>query len=471
MPRRLVIVTTGVCLVLAAGVLRVGGARPAAAATTVTYTYSVATRGTVRSDVAFFAAHAQRTFDDYRGWGLGGSIRFTRVSSGGNFTLWLAQASQVPSFGYPCSSTYSCQVGRDVIVNDDRWSYGSPYLSMGLDDYRVMVVNHETGHWLGFGHSSCPGSGQAAYVMQQQSKGGSYLGACRPNAWPRREERETLARWRGVAILSPSLVWRPFQAVGAPPGGATSGPDVASSGPGRLDVFVRGADNALWHRWHDGAWSAWVSLGGVLTSDPTAVSWSAGRLDVFVRGTDSALWRTSYQGGWGGWTSLGGVLTSSPDVASTAAGRLDVFVRGTDDALWQRSFNGSWGGWVSRGGVLTSDPAAASWGAGRLDVFVRGTDNALWRQWYEGGWSGWELVGGVLTSGPDAASRGFGRLDIFVRGTDDALWHTSFDGRWGAWGSLGGQLTSGPGAASRGEGRLDVVVRGTDDGLWQTSAG
>jgi len=71
-------------------------------------------------------------------------------------------------------------VGSNVIINDDRWSYGSSNLAMGLDDYRAMVVNHETGHWLGFGHRTCPGTGQLAYVMQQQSKGGTYLGACLP---------------------------------------------------------------------------------------------------------------------------------------------------------------------------------------------------------------------------------------------------------------------------------------------------
>ena len=164
----------------------------------------------------------------------------------------------------------------------------------------------------------------------------------------------------------------------------TSGPDASSSGAGRLDVFVRGTDNALWHRSEDdGAWSAWESLGGVLTSDPAAVSGAAGRLDVFVRGIDNALWHKSYDGGWSGWESLGGVLTTGPDVASWGAGRLDVFVRGTDNALWHRSQDGgAWSAWESLGGVLTSDPAAVSGGAGRLDVFVRGTDNALWHKSY-----------------------------------------------------------------------------------------
>ena len=36
--------------------------------------------------------------------------------------------------------------------------------------------------------------------------------------------------------------------------------------------------------------AGWESLGGGLTSAPAVCSWEAGRLDVFGRGTDNALW-------------------------------------------------------------------------------------------------------------------------------------------------------------------------------------
>jgi hypothetical protein len=73
-------------------------------------------------------------------------------------------------------------------------------------------------------------------------------------------------------------------------------------GNNRIDVFVRGTDNALWHKWWDGtSWGQpkterWESLGGVLTSGPGASSWAANRLDVFVRGTDNALWHKWWDG-------------------------------------------------------------------------------------------------------------------------------------------------------------------------------
>ena len=53
-----------------------------------------------------------------------------------------------------------------------------------------MVVNHETGHWLGHGHRVLPATARPAPVMQQQSKG---LDGCRPNPWPTAAERRVAA--------------------------------------------------------------------------------------------------------------------------------------------------------------------------------------------------------------------------------------------------------------------------------------
>lgn len=154
-------------------------------------TYSVAVRGAVATDVEAFATAAQATFDDPRGWRAAG-ITFRRVPTGGDFTLWLSAAELVPSFGPPCTVNYSCRVGRDVIVNEARWRLATPvWTGAGatLADYHHLVVNHETGHWLGFDHLSCTGPGQPAPVMQQQSKG---LNGCLPNPWPTAPEIATL---------------------------------------------------------------------------------------------------------------------------------------------------------------------------------------------------------------------------------------------------------------------------------------
>ncbi|MEP6622932.1 MAG: DUF3152 domain-containing protein, partial [Acidimicrobiia bacterium] len=145
-----------------------------------TVTYTIAVRGTVHSDVNEFVAAVESTYADDRGWAAAG-FDFVRVPSGGALTVWLSQAALVPSFGAPCDSFYSCRQGSNAIINDDRFAAGSPYWPGALSDYRHMVINHETGHWIGFGHSGCAGPGQLAPVMMQQSKG---LLGCVTNPWP-----------------------------------------------------------------------------------------------------------------------------------------------------------------------------------------------------------------------------------------------------------------------------------------------
>ena len=152
---------------------------------TRTVTYDISTRGNITIDFNDFKTKAQETYDDSRGWQRLG-VRFQAVTSGGDFTLVLSEASQVPSFGYPCDSMYSCNIGRYVIINQDRWQGATPSWNNAggdLRNYRHMVVNHETGHWLGHGHlnNACSDSAQPAPVMMQQSIN---LMGCKFNPWP-----------------------------------------------------------------------------------------------------------------------------------------------------------------------------------------------------------------------------------------------------------------------------------------------
>lgn len=185
-------------LVLTSAVL--AGATPVAAASVAgerpqrTVTFDVQVRGSVQADIGAFARVAQHTFNDRRGWSLGGSLRFVQVPSGGAFTLWLASPAAMTSFSSVCSAQYSCRVGRDVIINDQRWRTGTATWP-AVREYRRYVLNHELGHWLGLGHVSCPGSGAAAPVMQQQSIG---LGGCRTTTWPLEGERRAAAARMGV---------------------------------------------------------------------------------------------------------------------------------------------------------------------------------------------------------------------------------------------------------------------------------
>ncbi len=224
-----------------------------------------------------------------------------------------------------------------------------------------------------------------------------------------------------------------------------SGPASVAWETGYTDVFVRGADNALYHRRGTTTWLDWENLGGLLTSDPAVASRAPGKLDVFARGPFAHLWYRSFDGKtWSEWEDLGGDLKSEPAAVSRDSGHIDVFIRGTDDALWQKSYDGtSWSDWLNLGGVLTSGPAACSWSSGRLDVFARGVGNTLWHRagvFVAGSWKwpAWEDLGGSpIFSSPAAVSWGPDRIDVFARGTDKetgkdtALWHKWWNGA--AW--------------------------------------
>jgi len=158
-----------------------------AAAVMTTVTYEVSTKGFIHANVAEFRTQANQTLNDARGWSRLG-VQFQEVTSGGMFTLVLSEASQMTSFSPGCGTEYSCRAGRYVIINQDRWlGATTPWNSAGgsLRDYRHMVVNHETGHWLGHGHEQCSGAGQPAPVMQQQSIN---LQGCKFNPWPKTSE-------------------------------------------------------------------------------------------------------------------------------------------------------------------------------------------------------------------------------------------------------------------------------------------
>jgi hypothetical protein len=267
---------------------------------------------------------------------------------------------------------------------------------------------------------------------------------------------------------------------------------VVSWGSGRLDLFARGTNNAILHKYFDGAnWgpsSGWESLGGATTGDISAVSWGPGRLDLFIRGTDLMVYHKYFDGAnWGpsisGWEPLGALAAGEISAVSWGPGRLDVFTtRFGDNAIVHRYYDGThWGpssGWELLGGATTGKVSAVSWASGRLDLFVRGTDNGVYHKYFDGsGWGpsilGWEspLGGAGATFGDvTALSTGSGLLDVFVRGTDDVIYHASYNGGWKPWASLGGMTAFDVSAVSAVAGHLDLFVRGTDNLVYHSSS-
>jgi hypothetical protein len=340
------------------------------------------------------------------------------------------------------------------------------------------IVMHEAGHILGLGHVT-----DCAQVMANYDASGNLC----PN-------QTSLGQGdlNGVKALYPAG-WTSFVGLDPQPaGGFASGPDAASWGEGRIDVFARSTTNTLLRRFHvplDGWSASWEDrgkpLGLNLTGDPTAVSWGANRIDVFSLASDGQLWHIVWNANqWSAWEPLSAPsvgLVGSPDVASWGSNRLDVFARGGDNKLWHRVWNGQWNAWENLcdsphpSCSITSDPSAVSWASNRIDVLARGTapDNHLYRKVFSAGWNQWENLCAsphpncAITSGPDVASWAANRLDIFAAGAGNKMFHRVWTGTaWGPWEDMGGFLTADPGVVSWAGRRVDVFVRGANNFLY-----
>jgi len=76
---------------------------------------------------------------------------------------------------------YSCRNEENIVLNFYRWQEGAVDFKNDMKTYRIYLINHETGHILGWGHVGCPKEGAIAPVMMQQSKG---TDGCIPYGWP-----------------------------------------------------------------------------------------------------------------------------------------------------------------------------------------------------------------------------------------------------------------------------------------------
>jgi hypothetical protein len=158
--------------------------------------FRLAIEDPVDEDPDGFARFVDETLGGEQGWTAGAGTRFQRVPDGApsDITIYLATGGTtarmcagagmtVVSPGLPDGGV-SCHFSGQVVINLARWRLSVPhYVSEGvpLETYRQMVLNHEVGHALGLGHEACPGPGEPAPVMQQQT---IKLDGCLANAWP-----------------------------------------------------------------------------------------------------------------------------------------------------------------------------------------------------------------------------------------------------------------------------------------------
>ena len=282
----------------------------------------------------------------------------------------------------------------------------------------------------------------------------------------------------------PRQDWSGWIAHELPPGGFQNSPAAISRAPQVLNVYVRGADNALWQlAWYGGQWHGWGrhSDGATLMGEPAVGSLGTDHEHMFVQGADGRLyqkWWTSAQG-WTNWVTHGAPpvgFVGRPAVVSRNPQVCNVYVRGGDNALWQLAYyDGQWHGWGRHAdGVWTSSPGVASMGSDHEHVFVRGTDGQVFQKWWtaSGGWSGYAPLGappGGFMGSPAVACRDSRLTSLYVRGNDQTLWQRLWTGDgWLQWtrDESAPHLADDPSAEATRGAHERVVIRGADGQVW-----
>ncbi|MGK5697793.1 DUF3152 domain-containing protein [Streptomyces sp. URMC 128] len=157
------------------------------------FTYRVDVEQGLGLDAELFAEAVQKTLNDQRSWAHNGARTFERIYSGKpDFVITLASPGTTADW---CAKSgldttvdnVSCDSAATdrVMINAYRWAQGSETYGDKIHAYRQMLINHEVGHRLGYGHVTCDEDGGLAPVMQQQTKFLDHDGIhCRANPWP-----------------------------------------------------------------------------------------------------------------------------------------------------------------------------------------------------------------------------------------------------------------------------------------------
>jgi hypothetical protein len=264
--------------------------------------------------------------------------------------------------------------------------------------------------------------------------------------------------------------WTAFVSLG---GVIISNPAVTTDfATGAIQVFALGTDSAVWMRQQGTAgFSDWTSIGGSGTSDIAALLSGPtqnhpGEVDLFMRGADNTLWhnREIYTGSWQGWNSLGGYLTSAPGAGQDIV----AFARGGDNALW-RIAAGVPANWITLGGAMNGPPASEV----NRYILYQGIDHAAWYVTDSSGsgtvsYSNPTSLGGYIISNPTMPGlfSTTDDLEVFAVGSDNALWVTVASGSpFGPWQSLGGNVVGDPLAVRTPDHIVDVFAIGPDGTL------
>jgi PASTA domain len=172
-----------------------------------------------------------------------------------------------------------------------------------------------------------------------------------------------------VRQTAPSSAYSGWNAYGNPGVAVEDRPALARSADGRLELFVRGQDSLLYHQWETAvgtfSWSGWNSFDAASTPDkrftdhPVVAPSADGRLELFLTGNDQNMyhaWQTSASNGWSDWVNEGaeggGFVSVAPGLARNGDGRLEIFAVANDRNIyhkWQTVASNGWGPWTLLG--------------------------------------------------------------------------------------------------------------------------
>lgn len=152
--------------------------------------YVLRVEGGTNVDAAAAAVVVENVLNDDRGWRGTEGVSFEQVADpdAADFILSIATPTTADALCSPLETIgmWNCRNGDNVVLNSDRWTYGSPTFS-SVEAYHVYEINHEVGHFLGHEHEYCAGAGLTSPVMAQQSR--TREGGCTENGWPTRDNQ------------------------------------------------------------------------------------------------------------------------------------------------------------------------------------------------------------------------------------------------------------------------------------------
>ncbi|NMO01915.1 DUF3152 domain-containing protein [Gordonia sp. TBRC 11910] len=171
------------------------------------YTYTVEVEnglnGTDFGGDRSFGKFVDATLGNPRSWTGDGKVSFRRIDTGEpDLRISLSSTNTARELcGYQIKLETSCfyPPTKRVTLNEARWVRGASSYQGDDMGYRQYLVNHETGHGIGYEkHQPCKENGALAPIMMQQTFGtanrdimaldpdmqanASYV--CRPNPWP-----------------------------------------------------------------------------------------------------------------------------------------------------------------------------------------------------------------------------------------------------------------------------------------------